>query len=109
MKNKIKIIVIVAMILIIFVPYIFVEGNTLLFGSEFKNQYKQTNMIDDIEYYKVFYNTNKTAKVYYVEADHEAGHFIWFKKEKSKWKMTKWTTVWSQYGSASGITFPFYK
>ena len=73
-----------AMILIIFVPYIFVEGNTLLFGSEFKNQYKQTNMIDDIEYYKVFYNTNKTAKVYYVESDHEAGHFIWFKKMKSQ-------------------------
>ncbi|MFQ6931278.1 MAG: hypothetical protein ACLRR3_09550 [Eubacterium sp.] len=44
-----------------------------------------------------------------MESDHEAGHFIWFKKEKSKWKMTKWTTVWSQYGSASGITFPFYK
>lgn len=54
MKKKIKIIVIVALILIILVPYIFVEGNTLLFGSEFKNQYKQTNMIDDIEYYKVF-------------------------------------------------------
>ena len=103
MKKKIKIIVIVALILIILVPYIFVEGNTLLFGSEFKNQYKQTNMIDDIEYYKVFYNTNKTAKVYYVESDHEAGHFIWFKKEKSKWKMTKWTTVWSQYGSALSL------
>lgn len=50
MKNKIKIIVIVAMILIIFVPYIFVEGNTLLFGSEFKNQYKTDKHDDDIEY-----------------------------------------------------------
>ena len=64
MKKKIKIIVIVALILIILVPYIFVEGNTLLFGSEFKNQYKQTNMIDDIAFLQVglFYNFTNMSK-----------------------------------------------
>ena len=79
-------------------PYIFVEGNTLLFGSEFKNQYKQTNMIDDIEYYKVFYNTIKLPKCIYVESDHEAGHFYLVQKRKVKMENDKMdygmVTVW---------------
>lgn len=95
--------------MIVIAPYLFVECNTLLFGDEFKDEYKQTNMISEIKYYKVFYVTKNVAKVYYVDENPKSGHYIWFKKEKSNWKMTDWETVWSEKGSASGITFPFYR
>ena len=57
-KKSIKLIIIVVFLVII-LPYLFVECNTILFGDEFKNEYKQTNMISDIKYYKVFYKTKK--------------------------------------------------
>ena len=109
MKKRIINLLIILVILIVIVPYLFVECNTLIFGNTFKDEYKQTNMISSIEYYKVFYVIKNKAKVYYVDENHESGHYIWFKKEKSEWKMTSWKTVWSEYGSASGITYPFYK
>ncbi|WP_288684140.1 hypothetical protein [uncultured Eubacterium sp.] len=107
-KKSIKLIIIVVFLVII-LPYLFVECNTILFGDEFKNEYKQTNMISDIKYYKVFYKTKNTAKVYYVDSNKETGNYIWFEKNKSNWVMTNWETVWSEYGSASGITYPYYK
>lgn len=109
MKKNILKLIIILMFLVVIVPYLFVEGNTLMFGNDFKDEYKQTNMISSIQYYKVFYVIDNKAKVYYVEKNHESGHYLWFEKENSKWKMTHWTTVWSEYGSASGITFPFYR
>ena len=79
-------------------PYIFVEGNTFLFGSEFKNQYKQTNMIDDIEYYKVFIIQIKLPKCIMWNQTMKQVILFGSKKEKSKWKMTKMdygmVTVW---------------
>ena len=90
-------------------PYLFVETNTFIFGKIFKKSYEQTNMISEIEYYKVFYYTGKNAKVYYVDGSIRAGHFVWLIKKGDKWEMEKWETVWSDVGSASGITFPFYR
>ena len=80
-----------------------------IFGAEFKNEYKKTNMISKIEYYKVFYYTRNKAKVYYVEENHDSGNYLWFHKVNSKWEIIEWETVWSKYGSASGITYPIYK
>ena len=66
-------------------------------------------MISDVEYYKVFYYMGKEAKVYFVEGNIRAGHFLWLEKENKEWKVKKWEAVWSDVGSASGITFPFYR
>lgn len=109
MKKKIKRILIIFIFIVIVLPYLFVEANTIMFGDDFERLYEQTNMISQIEYYKIFYYTNKEAKVYYVEENHKTGNFVWFEKDGSNWKMKKWETVWSEYGSASGITFPFYR
>ena len=109
MKKKIVISLIVIIILVIALPYSFVECNTAFFGAEFKNEYKKTKMISKIEYYKVFYYTGNKAKVYYVEENHDSGNYLWFHKVNSKWKIIEWKTVWSKYGSASGITYPIYK
>lgn len=109
MKKKIVVSLIIIIIVVVAIPYIFVECNTALYGNEFKNEYQQTNMIPKIEYYKVFYCTGNKAKVYYVEENHESGNYLWFQRVDSKWKMTEWKTVWSKFGSASGITYPIYK
>ena len=53
MKKTTKVII-TAIFIVILVPYIFVEGNTILFGGEFMNEYRQTDMIDEISYFKVF-------------------------------------------------------
>ena len=100
---------IILMIFVVIAPYLFEECNTLIFGNEFKDEYEQTNMISSIEYYKVFYVINNKAKVYYVDENYEGGYYLWFEKEDSQWNMTHWDTVWSEYGSASGITYPFYR
>ena len=66
-------------------------------------------MISDVEYYKVFYYTGEKAKVYYIDGSVRAGHFVWFENQNGEWNMINWDTVWSEQGSASGITFPFYR
>ena len=105
MKKVLRIII--AIIIIAFIsPYIFVELNTLIWKREFKNEYKQTNMIGKIKYYKVFYKFGDKAKVYYV--DGTTGNFVYLEKQKDSWKMKEWKTVWSENGSADGITFPYY-
>lgn len=108
-KKKKAILILIIVIIVILIPYLFVEVNTLLFGAEFEKEYEQTNMISDVEYYKVFYDTGKKAKVYYVDGSIRAGNFVWFQKKGDEWTMEKWETVWSEQGSADGITFPFYR
>ena len=69
----------------VIMPYLFVETNTFIFEKIFKKSYEQTNMISEIEYYKVFYYTGKNAKVYYVDGSIRAGHFVWLIKKGDKW------------------------
>lgn len=109
MKKKIIWIVFIVLLLFIITPYIFVEINTLRYGEAFEEEYKQTGMIDSMAYFKVFSFSQHEAKIYYVEEGHDAGHFVWFEQKDEQWIMKKWETVWSEYGSASGITFPFYR
>lgn len=109
-KKKVLIILIIIMcMLVIGVPYINVEIKTYKYGDQFKDRYTDTNMIDGIEYYKVFSYSETKAKVLYVELEHETVNFVWFKKEGGKWMYENWDTIWSQYGSADGWTFPFYR
>lgn len=109
-KEKILIVLIImARILVIGIPYINVEIKTYKYGDQFKDRYTDTNMITGIEYYKVFSYSETKAKVLYVELGHETVNFVWFKKEKGKWMYDNWETIWSQNGSADGWTFPFYR
>lgn len=71
MKSK-KIIFIVLTIVVflviwIFSPYIKAEILTYKYGEMFEEEYMQTNMIDEIEYYKVVDYSDTMAKVFYVE------------------------------------------
>ena len=106
MKKRIIKVVAVIILLVIIAPYLFVETNTLLYGDDFANEYKQTGMIGSVKYFKVFYNFNGKAKVYYV--DENTGTYVFYRKKGKKWKLTDFETVWSEDGSASEITFPIY-
>lgn len=107
MKKRVLLIVIIIIMLVVVFPYVVVEVNTVIWGDEFREEYKQTGMIRDIRYYKVFYVLDENAKIYYVDQD--TGTFVYFVKEGERWKMQEYETVWSESGSASGITFPFYR
>ena len=102
-----KIILILLFCLIFFVGFSYarVEYLTSKYGDEFKDGYRQTNMIDSIEYLKVLEYDIQYAKVLYIDG---AADYIWFKKENNQWIMEKWDTVWSDSGSADGITWPPY-
>lgn len=76
-------------------------------GDEFAEGYKQCNMIGDIEYLKVLDYSDSSARVYYVSEDYFSGNVFTFTEENGVWKMEKWETVWSKYGSADGFLWPY--
>lgn len=110
LKIAIAVIVVIVSIIapIIAKPYVEIEKRTDKYGKQFEDGYKQTGMIDEIEYYKVFEYSGDKAKIYYVSENYESGDYIWFKKSGSEWKMERWETVWAKRGSADGFTNPYY-
>lgn len=105
-KKRMFWIFVIIIMFVLILPYAVVEVNTIIWGDEFKEEYKQTGMISDINYYKVFYVIDDKAKIYYVDRD--TGTFVYFVRDGDMWKLDEYQTVWSQNGSASGVTFPFY-
>lgn len=94
---------------VMIVPYIKVEILTLLHGKEFSGLEKQTNMLAESEYFKVFaFDREHLAQVYYVEKNHSSGNLFTFIKEDEEWKLYQWDTIWSLSGSADDIIWPFY-
>ena len=87
------------------------EVLTILIGNEFATGYLQTNMIFDIEYYRVVDYSEAYAEVFYVEKNHETGHLINFYRKivDQEWVMIDWDTIWSKTGSASGFMWPYYR
>ena len=106
-KNKVIIALILSVLfLFLYIPYLKVEVNTLIYHDEFQNSYKLTNMFDNPKFFKVFYVKSGRAKILYGN-DHE--EIVVFMKEKNnKWTYDCWDSVWSDMGSASEYTYPFY-
>ena len=97
--------------LFLVIPYGKVEVNTMLHKNEFSESYKQTNMISNVEYLKVFSYSKNKAKVFYKSKDGDGfgEDFVYLKKKKGKWKMYNWETIWASSGSASEFTYPLYR
>ena len=66
-------------------------------------------MIDGIEYLKVFNYSDNFAKVFYVGTDHFVTYLLTFKKQDTQWELTTWEAVWSKYGSADSLIWPYYR
>ena len=112
MKKVIKIWVIlipVIFLLVWGVALIKCELLTLLHGDEFKNNYQENTMIDEIDYLKVLQYSENTAKIYYVTENKSTGEVLMFKNINNEWVYDQWYgTIWSGIGgSASGVVWPY--
>ena len=76
--------------------------------EEFATLYKLTNMIGSVDYLKVMDYSDSKARVYYVTKK-DSGNLITFVKQKGQWKLKKWATIWSHYGSADGFVWPYFR
>ncbi len=114
-KMSKKTIVWVVTFTVIFIPFlhwlsslIYCEYLTLVYGDEFKEEYKQCSMLPlEIDHYKVMRYSKNYAEVYYVTEDCISGNILKFYKENNEWIMTSWNTVWSKHGSADGFIWPY--
>ena len=77
--------------------------------DEFIDEYKQTSMIENVDYLKILDYSDEEAKVYYVSENEEAGNIITFQKENYSWIMKNWETIWSTTGSADGFVWPYIR
>ena len=82
------------------------EVLTNKYYNEFEYAYNQGSMIGDVEYFKVLDCDGENAEIYFVSDS--AGWAVEFKRQDGKWKQTKWETVWSKSGSASGAVWPYF-
>ena len=91
-----------------FAPYGQVEILTVKYGKQFAQEYRQSGLIENIEYYKVFSYDEHYAQVYYVEEGHSTRNFMVFARKGQEWKLESWQCLWSASGSADDFVWPFY-
>lgn len=110
-REKLIVLIIICFLVIIFVfiPYIKVEILTNKYFNEFAELYKLCNMIDQIDYYKVYDYSTTSARIYYVAKNKSSGNIFEFSKKDGEWILKDWKTIWSDSGSADGFIWPYYR
>lgn len=111
MKKKIKWIIItliVCFLLLWGIELAACERPTALYGNEFTTQYRQTNIISNIDCLKVIHYSETNATVYYVSKGKAAGNMLYFSRDGSDWAMSSWETIWSSSGSADSVPWPYF-
>lgn len=107
MRKKRFVITMVLFFLLLVFPYLCVECQTIIYGNETQDLYKQTNMILENNYQKVFQYNNKKCKVLY--ADKNTINICTFNKNnENEWSLENWQTIKSKEGSADGFVYPYY-
>lgn len=107
-NKKLKIIIFIVVIFtILLTPYIYVELQTAIFGESTQDLYKQTSMIDDSNYQKVFFYSNSKAKVLYADKNN-INMCTFHKNNIEEWSLTEWETIRSTQGSADSFIYPYY-
>lgn len=77
--------------------------------DEFKEAYKQNTMLPDtMAAFKVLDYSDASARVYYLGEGHSGGDILEFEFKDGAWQESRWTTVWSSSGSASGVVWPYW-
>lgn len=108
-----KILIILAAIIAPFVilgvgSYVRCEILTARYGQEFSELYKQTNMINKVDYLKVIEYSENNAQVYYVTKN-SFGNMITFVKRNNTWDIENWETMWSKSGTAEKFVLPYIR
>ena len=84
------------------------EYLTHKYHDDFKYGYVDTNMLGDMEYFKVLSCDGKYAEVYYVSENMTGANIISFVKIDDEWIYNSWATIWSTTGSASEVIWPYW-
>lgn len=110
MKKMIKVLGLIFLAFVIFwlYSYFSCELKTFKHGNEFKNLYSETGIINSVDYLKVLDYSDDAAKIYYVSKN-TGGNIVYFMKLNNKWHLKNWASVWSKYGNADNIVWPYIK
>ena len=100
--------IIVFFLIIIMFPYARAEVLTKLHGNEFKELYKTTGWLNQLDYLKVNHYSKTQAEVYYIGDDHQAV-FIYYFIFDNGWKLDDWNCVWAKHGNANEFVWPYYR
>ena len=105
MRKRTAAILIIAVILIALAsPYIKAEYLTHKYGEEFQDLYKETHMIDHVDYCKVLEYSSDHAKVIYVARGSDI-HVFEFDSVGGCWQRSDWKVMWSASGSADALDY----
>lgn len=107
------------LLLLPLIPYLFIDLQTAVFGQNLKPVVDRTLQREDpggkLLKYKLLQISPSSATVYVQEAvaipcgkDSESALIFYFTNSNQVWKLKHWDTIWSDCGSADGITFPPY-
>ena len=108
---------IIKIVLILIIVLTFIWGIEILkceiltcrYGIDFDTIYREFTMLEEIEYLKVLNYTDSFARVYYVSKNRSSGDILFFAKEKNKWIVENWKTIWSKSGSADDFVWPYIR
>ena len=113
-----KYIVIIVSALLLFVPLTWVcsivkcEISTYYHKEEFKEGYKETMMLEGVDYFKVLSYSNLSARIYYVERGKQGEdkfiNIIRFVKKDDKWVFDEWEdSYWGMEPRSLKIMWPY--
>lgn len=84
------------------------DSLTEQYYDDFKTGHLQTGFHDELESFKVLSCDGEAAAVYYIAKDHANGCVLDFERREGEWSMTEWNCIWSDYGSASDVIWPYW-
>ncbi|MCL2526071.1 MAG: hypothetical protein FWE46_03350 [Coriobacteriia bacterium] len=74
-------------------------------GAEFANEYLQTGMIDENDFFRLLSYTDDTARVYYsfTNQEDDFGDILVFQKVDDTWILYSWYASWD----SEGVAWPY--
>jgi len=121
LKNKKMLLIItvaLVFICILALPYITAEYYTNkygkqfedLYGKQFEALYELTGWVESVEFYRVVEYSENSAKLYYAEVGGQTTYYLWFSRNNkdSAWELSYYKVLWSKYGNADDLPWPFY-
>lgn len=103
-RTALILIIIATVVIALAYPYIKAEYLTYKYGDEFDELYKETHIIDQVDYCKVLEYSSSHAKVIYV-ARGSGIHVFEFDSVGGCWQRSDWKVMWSESGSADALDY----
>ncbi len=106
--KKVFLIVIAAVLLFWIISFARCEFLTFLHKNNLENNRIASEILGNIEYYKVLKYSKTEASVYYVTDNRSRGNIITYKIHNGNLDYNSWDTVWSVNGNADNTIWPYW-